>query len=149
MPRRSTKSVQRGKDDGYFKLVRVFPLRPLRSESDLDRAIALIDSLVTRDDLDSGEEDYLDVLSDLVHKYEAEHDPIAPVPDADMVRFLLESNDMTQTELAEQSGIAVSTVSEILSGKRKLTRDHIGALSRIFHVSPAVFFPEAVEMTHK
>jgi HTH-type transcriptional regulator/antitoxin HigA len=113
----------------------------------LDRAIAVIDSLITRDDLDSGQEDYLDVLSDLVHKYEAEHDPIAPVPDAEMVRFLLESNEMAQAQLAQRSGIAESTISEILAGKRKLSRRHIAAFSRIFHVSPAVFFPEAVEMT--
>ena len=44
-------------------LVRALPLRPLRNESDLDRAIAVIDSLVTRDGLDLGEADYLDVLS--------------------------------------------------------------------------------------
>jgi HTH-type transcriptional regulator/antitoxin HigA len=113
----------------------------------LDRAIAMIDSLLTRDDLDTGEDDYLDVLSDLVHRYEAEHDPIAPVADADMIRFLLESNDLTQTELAERSKIAESTISEILAGKRKLSRRHIAAFSRIFRVSPALFFPEAIEMT--
>jgi transcriptional regulator with XRE-family HTH domain len=87
------------------------------------------------------------VLGDLVHKYEAEHDPMAAVSDTDMVRFLLESNEMTRTELVQHSGIAESTVSEILVGKRKLSRRHIALLSRVFRVSPAVFFPEAVEMT--
>jgi HTH-type transcriptional regulator/antitoxin HigA len=33
-----------------------------------------------------------------------------------------------------------SVVSEILSGKRKMNLSHIEALSRRFHVSPAVFF---------
>ena len=107
----------------------------------------MIDSLITRDDLESGEEDYLDVLGDLVHKYEAKHDPIAPVSDAEMVQFLLESNEMAQTELAEQSGIAESTISEIIAGKRKLSRRHIAAISNVFHVSPAVFFHEAVKMS--
>jgi HTH-type transcriptional regulator/antitoxin HigA len=113
----------------------------------LDRAIATIDSLIVRDDLESGEEDYVDVLSDLVHRYEAEHDPIAPVPDADMVRFLLESNDMSQAELAQRSEIAESTISEVLAGKRKLSRRHIAAFAKIFRVSPAIFFHEAIEMT--
>jgi HTH-type transcriptional regulator/antitoxin HigA len=147
MAKRSAQAVQHGPDDSYLGLVRAFPLRPIRSDSELDRAIAVIDTLITRDNLDAGEEDYLDVLGDLVHKYEAQHDPIAPVPDADMVRFLLESNAMAQTELAQRSGIAESTISEILAGKRKLSRRHIAALSRVFRVSPAVFFPEAVEMT--
>jgi HTH-type transcriptional regulator / antitoxin HigA len=80
MSRRSKQVVQQGADDNYLGLVREFPLRPIRSDAELDRAIAIIDSLITRDDLKLGEEDYVDVLSDLVHRYEAEHDPIAPVP---------------------------------------------------------------------
>jgi HTH-type transcriptional regulator / antitoxin HigA len=147
MGRRVARAAHHGTDDRYLGLVRAFPLRPIRSDSELDGAIAVIDSLIMRDDLELGEEDYLDVLSDLVHKYEAEHDPIAPVPDADMIRFLLESNDMAQTELAQASGVAESTISEILAGKRNLSRRHIAVLSSVFRVSPAVFFPEALEMT--
>jgi len=133
--------------DLYIELVHRFPLRRLRSDAELDEAIAIIDELVTRKDLTPGESDYLDVLSDLVHKYESTEDPISPASDAEVLRFLLESNGMGQTELAKRSGIAGSTISEILTGKRKLSRRHIAALSRVFHVSPAVFFPEAVEMT--
>jgi len=147
MARRSRQVVPHATDEKYFKLVRKFPLRPIGSEAELDRAIAMIDSLTARDDLDLGEQDYLDVLGDLVHRYEAEHDPIAPVPDADMVRFLLESNDMAQSDLAQRSEIAESTISEILAGRRKLSRRHIATISRVFRVSPALFFHEAVEMT--
>lgn len=147
MARRAKQLVQHAAVNGYFGLVQSFPLRPIRSEAELDRAIAIIDSLLTREDLDSGEEDYLDVLSDLVHKYEAEHDPIAPVPDSDMVRFLLESNGLSQTELAQQTGVAESTISEVLAGKRKLSRRHIAIFAKAFHVSPAIFFHEALEMT--
>ncbi|MGC8638855.1 MAG: helix-turn-helix domain-containing protein [Isosphaeraceae bacterium] len=137
----------RGKEDKYLKLVRAFPLRPIRSEAELDHAIEVIDSLLDRDNLDEGEEDYLDVLGDLVYKYEAENDPIQDVSDADMLRFLLDSKGISQTELARQSGIAESTISEILGGKRTPSRRHIAALSRVFHVSPAVFFHEAAQMT--
>ncbi len=145
MASRSRHIVQAAVDDKYLRLVRAFPLRPIRSDDELDRAIATIDSLIMRDDLDLAEEDYVDVLSDLVHKYEAEHDPIAPVPDADMVRFLLESNSMSQAELAQRSEIAESTISEVLAGKRKLSRRHIAALAKVFRVSPAIFFHEAIE----
>jgi len=133
--------------DLYIKLVQRFPLRRLRSDAELDHAIAIIHELVTREDLTPGESDYLDVLSDLVHKYESTEHPIGPASDAEVLRFLLESNKMGQTELKQRSGIAGSTISEILAGKRKLSRRHIAALSRVFHVSPAVFFHEAVEMT--
>jgi antitoxin component HigA of HigAB toxin-antitoxin module len=41
--------------------------------------------------------------------------------------------------LSTDTGIAGSTISAILSGKRGLTRGHIATLARYFKVSPAVF----------
>ncbi len=41
--------------------------------------------------------------------------------------------------MAAETGIAVSTVSEILPGGAASTAEHIEALARHFHVSPAVF----------
>ena len=130
--------------DPYFDLVRRFPLRPLQSDGELDRAIAMIDELVTRDDLSPGERDYLDVLSDLVHKYESAEHPIPSASEADVLRFLMEARGLTQTQLAAETGISVSTLSEVLAGQRgrRLSRDNIGILARHFHVSPAVFFDE-------
>ena len=124
---------------GYLELVRQFPLRPIRTDAELDRAIALINSLIDRDDLDQDEDDYLDVLGDLVEKYETEHHPIPPLSDAEMLRSLIASREITQARLAAESGIAESTVSAILSGKRVLNRGHIETLARYFRISPAVF----------
>jgi HTH-type transcriptional regulator/antitoxin HigA len=109
----------------YLKLVRDFPLRPLRSDAELDGAIQVINSLLDRDDLDPGEQDYLDVLSDLVERYEDEHYPIADVPGHEMLAYLMEQKQVTQSEVSSATGIAVSTLSEILKGKRKLNRSHI------------------------
>lgn len=147
MAKRSKRAARLDKSDRYIELVHTFPLRPIRSDAELNSAIAMIDSLIDRDDLDPGEEDYLEVLSDLVHKHEAEHDPIEPVSDAVMIRFLLDSKDMTQTDLADRSKIAESTISEVLAGKRTLSRRHIAAVSKVFHVNPSIFFPEKLEMT--
>jgi HTH-type transcriptional regulator/antitoxin HigA len=125
--------------DRYLELVRRFPLRPIRSESELDAAIAVIDSLIDTGELSDDETDYLDVLGDLVKKYETEHHPLPPVSGGDMLRHLIEARGTTQARVAAGTGIAGSTVSEILAGKRGLSRRHIEALARHFHVSPAVF----------
>ena len=79
------------------------------------------------------------MLGDLVEEYETEHHLIPPVSDADMPRHLIEARGTTQAAVAAESGIAVSTISEILAGKRGPNRRHIEALARMFHVSPAVF----------
>jgi HTH-type transcriptional regulator/antitoxin HigA len=127
------------KRDVYLELVRQVPLRPIRSDKELQRAIAMVDGLIDRDDLGRDEQDYLDVLSDLVERYESEEYPIAPVSDAEMLRHLMEAKGVTQTEVAQATDIAASTVSEVLAGKRTLSRTHIGKLARYFHVGPGVF----------
>ncbi len=125
--------------DTYFDLVKLFPLLPIGSERDLDRAIALVDSLLDRDDLDPDEQGYLDVLSDLVERYEEEHHPIAPASDSAMLAYLIEQRETTQSAVARATGIAVSTINEVVWGKRTLRREHIARLARHFSVSPAVF----------
>ena len=126
-------------EDRYLELVRRFPLRPLRTDADLDAAVMVIDSLIDQDTLSAPEQDYLDVLSDLVEAYETEAVPMRPVADADMLRFLIEQKGVTQAEVAKKTRIAESTISEVLAGKRKLNRAQIGKLSRFFHVAPGTF----------
>ena len=116
-----------------------FPLRPLRTDADLDAAVAVVDSLIDQDELSAPEQDYLEVLSDLVKAYEDEHIPIEPVGDADTLRFVIEAKGVTQAQAAKEAGIAESTISEVLAGKRKLNRTQIGKLSRYFHVGPGTF----------
>jgi HTH-type transcriptional regulator/antitoxin HigA len=120
-------------------LVRGFPLRPLRSGKQSAQAVKVLDSLLDRDDLDAAEADYLDVLGDLVERYEAEGHPIGDASDAEMLAHLIDARGVTQAEVAWTTGIAVSTVSEVLAGRRKLNRSHIGKLARYFHVDPGVF----------
>lgn len=125
--------------DRYLELVRKLPLRPIRTEAELDAAIKVIDKLIDQDELSPPEQDYLDVLSDLVEAYETVHYPENPVPDDAMLQFLLEARCVTQVQAAKGAGIAESTISEVLSGKRKLNRKQIGKLARYFHVEPGVF----------
>jgi HTH-type transcriptional regulator / antitoxin HigA len=122
-----------------MELVRLFPLRPIRTDTELDAAIAVVDSLIDQDELSAPEQDYLNVLGDLIEAYEEEAVPVRPVADADMLRFLIENKGDTQAAVAKRVGIPESTISEILTGKRKLNRKQIGRLSRYFRVEPGVF----------
>lgn len=123
----------------YLELIRAFALRPIRSEAELDAAIVVIDSLLDRKRLAEVELDYLDVLGSLVEAYEDETIPMGPVSDGDMIRSFLDSHRLTQSQVAAGTGIAESTVSAVLAGKRKLNRNHIGKLAKYFHVSTAAF----------
>src|SRR5947207_1291437 len=80
-------------DEQYLALINEFPLKPIESDKELRRAIDVINKLIDRgfDDLSAGEDGYLDVLSDIVHKYETEQHPIESVTPAQLLAFLIES----------------------------------------------------------
>jgi HTH-type transcriptional regulator / antitoxin HigA len=141
MAMRTASSQAGAEQEAYLKLVLKFPLRPLRTDKELDRAITMIDSLIIRGDLDSGEQDYLDILTDIVEKYETDTVPMTPVSDAVMLRHLIDARGITQSKLAAEVKMPMSTISEVLNGKRRLNRNHIAAVCRFFGVSPEVFQP--------
>ena len=62
--------------DRYLELVKECPLRPIKSEAELGRATEVLGRLLRRDDLDDAEEDYVDVLGDLIEAYEDIHWPM-------------------------------------------------------------------------
>ena len=77
----------------------------------------MIDRLLARGRLAGDEEDYLDVLSDLVEKYEDQHYPIEPVSGLDALRHLVESSGKTRATVAAEAGLPESTLSEVLLGR--------------------------------
>jgi HTH-type transcriptional regulator/antitoxin HigA len=127
------------KNDAYFELVQRFPLRHLRSDRELAAAIGMLKSLLVRGDLAPGEQDYLDVLTDIIERYEDETHPMPEVPEAAMLGHLIEASGVTQSKLAAEVGISMSTISEVLHGKRELNRKQITSLAQYFRVDPGVF----------
>jgi HTH-type transcriptional regulator / antitoxin HigA len=132
-------SIIDSEQDVYFRLVRSFPLLPIESDAELDRAIAVINSLLDKPSLSPGERGYLDVLSDLVEKYESTEHPIEPVSDGDMLRHLIEAKGITERDLAIATEVAPVAISDVLSGARQLARTEIARLASYFCVDPAVF----------
>ena len=127
------------KCDVYFELVQRFPLRHLRSDRELVAAIDMLKALLIRGDLAPGEQDYLDVLTDLIGAYEDETHPMPEVSDAAMLGHLIDARGVTQSRLSAEVGISMSTISEVLHGKRQLNRKQITSLAQYFKVDPGVF----------
>jgi HTH-type transcriptional regulator / antitoxin HigA len=127
-------------NDTYLDLVREFRLTHIKNGRHLGQAQRMIDRLLQQG-LDDGAQEYLDVLTDLVETYEDEHFPIPDVSEADVLRELIRSNNLTQSQLAKKVGIAQSTISAVLNGARPLTREHMVKLANFFHVAPAAFLP--------
>ncbi len=112
----------------------------IRTEKDYNRAVALLNSLLDEvgDNTRHPLYRFLQVLGTLIESYEEDHVKIPDVPGREVLKFLMDEHKLKQSELPELG--TQSVVSEILSGKRELNTRQIKALSKRFHVSPAVFF---------
>ncbi len=126
--------------DRTIALIRECPLRPIRSEAELSRAIAAVDRLTDVESPGDEEQDYLAVLANLIADYEDEHEDDDVSPAEDMLRHLIDSRGVTQAEVGMRgSGLSDATISHILVGHRPPSRKAIAALASYFKVDPAVF----------
>jgi HTH-type transcriptional regulator/antitoxin HigA len=116
-------------------------LRPIQNEADFERLVTLMNSLLESvgDDEDHPLSSLLDLVSDLVSRYEQEHHAIEPAHPKDTLRFLIEARGLKQGDLS--SLVAQSNLSAILAGKRKISATLAGKLGKFFGISPAVFVP--------
>lgn len=116
-------------------------LRPIHDEAGYDQMLALMNSLL--DAVGDNEEHVLsgllELVGDIVSKYEREHYAIEPVAPRDSLRFLIKARGLNQEDLS--AIVPQSNLSAILAGKRKISATLAGKLGKFFGVSPALFVP--------
>lgn len=111
--------------------------QPIRTEAENDAAIRMIEELEKGG---AAEKKLADLLTVLVEAFEEEHYPISrKVTPREVLKELMEANGLKQKDMTDVFGTP-SIVSEVLSGKRSLTIQHIKKLSKRFHVSTDLFF---------
>ena len=129
------------KTDRFLALDRQFPPRPIRTKRDYAAAIKVMERLAVRGegDLNADELDYLEVLSNVIEAYEAQHfRPLHDGTPLERLQALLNETDMTTADLGRllgNSGLA----SQILLGRRQLSKTHVRLLSRHFKLDASYF----------
>ncbi len=130
-------SVQ-DENKAYERLIKRFPLRPIRDDERNEQAAEICDMLVDRgDSLSQAERDYLEVLSDLIAKYESKwDDECADMSPRELIIYLMEQNNLAQKDLVLEFG-SPSRVSEFLKGVRRLSLEQARRLAERFRVNIA------------
>jgi HTH-type transcriptional regulator/antitoxin HigA len=118
---------------------RVAHLRPIRNDVEYERTVALMNGLL---DVVGDQEGHvlaglLDLVSELVQDFDADHYAIEASEPREVLRYLIEQRGLKQSDLAQV--VPQSNLSAILAGKRKISATLAGKLARYFNVSPAVF----------
>ncbi|HEY8284185.1 MAG TPA: helix-turn-helix domain-containing protein [Chloroflexota bacterium] len=125
-------------DDEYWRLVRAFPLAPIRDDAHLEEALKIIDQLTDLVVRGEGVEEYLGALADLVYVYEQQHVTWPRVTGVDVLRHLMIEHNLSQADLAPVMG-GRSVISAVLAGKRRLNLTHITRLADHFGLPADVF----------
>jgi len=111
----------------------------ITSERQYDLYAETLFQLESQPKLTREEESYAKILETFIEEYDEVQHPIRKASPVEVLRTLMEANDLRQKDLVPIFG-AESIVSEVLNKKRDLNKAHIDRLSKRFNVSPAVFF---------
>ena len=111
----------------------------IQSDEQNQLYIRHLEELVGKPRVSPAEEKLIALLTVLVEEYENKHYPVPTAGPLDIVRHLMEVHGLRQKDLVDIFG-AESTVSDVLNGKREITKEQIRRLSSRFRVSPSVFF---------
>lgn len=111
----------------------------IETEEELLRVESIIDKLLSKgENLSIEEEKLLDLLSNLVEEYEDEHYPFPEVPPHEILKFLMQENGYKQKDIVHVFGSSGIT-SEVVNGKRSISKTQAKKLAEFFHVSVELF----------
>ena len=114
-------------------------LRPIRSLADFRRVHALTDALSDEvgDDESHPLFSMLELTMELMQRWEDEHVIVPDAEPREVLRYLLEENDLKQKDLRD---IASPTlISDILAGRRAISRILAKRLAERFNVNVSAF----------
>ena len=113
--------------------------RPIRNDRDLERAIARLEELDERDeDLSPEERELVELYASLIEAYEDQRYPLPHAAPQEFLRALLEDRGLSQADIAPLVG-GRGHASEILTGKRSISKAQAKKLADLFHVPADLF----------
>jgi HTH-type transcriptional regulator / antitoxin HigA len=124
--------------NNYPQLLAEFMPQAIDSEAEYDRALAIAERLTFKKDRTEAEIKFLKLVVVLIEDYETEHYPMDDVAPHELLQHLMESNGTRQADLVGLIG-SRGVVSEVVNGKRAISKSQAKALGEFFSVSPGLF----------
>ena len=118
-------------------LLEAMPTR-ITTETEYDRAIAVVDKLITKPAPSREEERLLALMTTLIEVYETENYPMPKVAPRAIIRMLMEDRGLEHKDLIPVLG-SKSAVSQVVNGHRHPSKTQIKKLAQFLRVKPALF----------
>ena len=110
----------------------------IRTEEENERLIEELAKLDDREDLSPEEDELAELLAALIEEYEGRRYPMGAVSPHAMLQHLMESRGLTHKDVWRLFG-SKGVASEVLNGKRSISKAQAKKLAEFFHVTPDLF----------
>ena len=124
----------------YARLANRIVVKAIETEEEYDRMVAAVEELMDKgeNNLSIEESALLETLAILIQAYDDRNHPLPPAPPYEMLAYLMETSRRTASDLLPVFGTR-GRVSEVLNGKRSISKEQAKKLAALFKVSVDLF----------
>ncbi len=123
----------------YETLLQDYRPRPIRSKAVYSQALRQVEQLMSRPNLGRAESEMVELLSLLIEQYESREHPTPTSTPTELLEHLIEARGVTQAQLARDAGLPRSVITNVLAGRRSISKANAIKLARYFGVSVSLF----------
>ncbi len=124
----------------YVRLANRIVVKAIETEEEYDRMVAAVEELMDKGErrLSPEEEALLETMAILIQAYDDRHHPLPATPPHEMLAYLIETSGRSAKDLLPVFGTR-GRVSEVLNGKRSISKAQARKLAACFKVSADLF----------
>ena len=124
----------------YARLANRIVIKAIETEEEYDRMVTAVTALLDKgaDRLSTEESALLETMGILIQAYDDRNHALAPLPSHEMLDYLMETSGQRAKDLLPLFGTR-GRVSEVLTGKRSISKEQAKKLAALFKVSADLF----------
>jgi len=124
----------------YARLANRIIVKAIETEAEYDHMVAAVEHLIDKgeDRLSPEESALLETMAILVQAYDDRHHPVPSVAPNETLAYLMETSGRTAKDLLPVFGTR-GRVSEVLGGKRSISKEQAKKLASLFKVAVDLF----------
>jgi HTH-type transcriptional regulator/antitoxin HigA len=119
----------------YETLLLDYRPRPIRSKAAYSQALRQVEQLMSRPSLGRAESEIVELLSLLIEQYESKDHPTPASTPAEVLEHLIEVRGITQAQLARDASLPRSVITNVLAGRRAISKANAVKLAKYFGIS--------------
>lgn len=109
----------------------------IKNQKQYDEYCKILEKLISKDDDKFSDE--IELLTILIEKWDDEHNAFEEVDPIELLKSLMESNNLKAKDLVEILDLSKGTISKILNYQKGLSKETIRKLSNHFNISQEAF----------